>query len=244
MFYEKEIKRKQNIHLTNNNLHYFKNVLRVKINEKIEVFNNTNHVFLGKITLIKKNLIQILIEKKLKKNKESSLKIHFAPIMLNQKKMNFIIQKSTELGVHSITPLLQKNKFSTEINSSSLLSQYNRWKNIAISACQQCERNKIPIINYPEYMYSWCSKLPNNELKIIFDPYTKKTINSLTPIQKKINVIIGGESGFSIMEINNFKKKYNFKNISLGKRILRAETSSIAAISILLYKYGELDLTI
>lgn len=164
--------------------------------------------------------------------------------MLNQKKMNFIIQKSTELGVHSITPLLQKENFSKKVNDSSLLAQYNRWKNIAISSCQQCKRNKIPIINYPEHMYTWCNKLPSNELKLIFDPYSKNTINSLISVTKKINVIIGGESGFSIAEIDNFKKKYGFQNISLGKRILRSETSSIAALSILLYKYEELNVTI
>ncbi|WP_343153964.1 16S rRNA (uracil(1498)-N(3))-methyltransferase [Buchnera aphidicola (Mindarus keteleerifoliae)] len=230
------MKEKQNVLLTKENIHYCKNVLRMKINEKIKIVNNTNCVFTGKITKIENNSIHVYIEKKEKKNLESSIKIHLAPIILNQKKMNFVIQKSTELGVNSITPLLPTNYHKKNDNNELSIKQ-KRWTKIAISSCLQCKRNIVPKINFPERINLWCKKINVNELNLIFDPCAKKKISSLKLFQKKINIIIGSESGFSKKEIENLKKKYGFINVSLGKRTLRSETSSIAAVAILLYKY-------
>lgn len=222
-----------------NHLHYIKKVLRMKIEEKLEIFNNTNSVFLSKITKIEKKIIELKILKKEVKNIESPLIIHLGQIISKSEKMNFSIQKSVELGVNSITPLCFENdNFNKKTRYS--LKKNERWKNIAIAACQQCRRNIIPKINDLENIFSWCKKIDKKSTKIVFHPKSTLTINNLKKNIKNIFLLIGSERGFSSSEIKKIIQ-YEFIVLQLGPRILRAETAVIASITALQIKFGDLS---
>ncbi|QCI25041.1 16S rRNA (uracil(1498)-N(3))-methyltransferase [Buchnera aphidicola (Rhopalosiphum padi)] len=229
----------QVISLSKSHTHYVKRVLRMEKKDKLEIFNNTNCIFFSEIIEINSKILKIIILKKQIKNLESPLSMHLGQVMSKNEKMNFSIQKSVELGVNTITPLFSEY-CNIQENLICFSKKHIHWKNIAISACQQCNRNNIPEIKSPEHMLTWCKKIYDNEIKIVFDPNAILTINE---IPKKINFVrflIGCEGGFSSLEIEEIIK-YGFIPIKLGPRILRTETAVIAAITALQIKFGDLS---
>ncbi|MCV2508510.1 MAG: RsmE family RNA methyltransferase, partial [Candidatus Lightella neohaematopini] len=134
--------------LNRNIAHYIIHVLRMKKDNIIELFNGNNIICQAKIIdLNKYNKIKLIVLYKIYKSKESHLKLHLGQLLLNSKKMKFIIQKSVELGVNTITPIIPKNY---NINKLNLLNtKINHWQNIIINSCAQCGRNKIMKIKKP-----------------------------------------------------------------------------------------------
>ncbi|WAI18444.1 MAG: 16S rRNA (uracil(1498)-N(3))-methyltransferase [Buchnera aphidicola (Acyrthosiphon caraganae)] len=224
--------------LSKENAHYIKDVLRMKIRDVLEVFNNTNYIFFAEITCISKKKIEIRTFNNQLKNIESPLHIHLGQVISKNEKMDFTIQKSIEIGVNIITPLFFNNSYF-EKKKISIFNKITRWEKIAISACQQCHRNVIPKINTPKNIFSWCQENEKNDVKIIFHPQSILTINNLKKSIKNIRIIIGSEKGFSNHEIKKIIQ-YGFISIRLGPRILRTETAALAAITALQIKFGDL----
>lgn len=158
----------QVISLSKSHTHYVKRVLRMEKKDKLEIFNNTNCIFFSEIIEINSKILKIIILKKQIKNLESPLSMHLGQVMSKNEKMNFSIQKSVELGVNTITPLFSEY-CNIQENLICFSKKHIHWKNIAISACQQCNRNNIPEIKSPEHMLTWCKKIYDNEIKIVFD---------------------------------------------------------------------------
>ncbi|CAL4322570.1 Ribosomal RNA small subunit methyltransferase E [Buchnera aphidicola (Periphyllus testudinaceus)] len=235
-----EIKVNKEISITDEKKHYLFSVMRIKIKDKINIFNNTNYVFTAKIINLKKKKVIVRIINKKKKDNESFLKINLGQSISRNKSMSWIIQKSSELGVHSITPLICKNSY-LKYNKNSIIKKIKKWKKISISASEQCERNLITKILYPKKLKNWINSL-NSGKKIIFTP--NKISNKIKTLKKNfniINILIGSEKGFSKKEIKLCLKN-KFIHMNLGNRILRTETACLTAISILQYKYGDLNI--
>jgi len=108
IYINSNLKINQNLDLFEHNVHYIKKVLRMKIKDKLEIFNNTNYVFFAEIINIKKNEINVKIFQNELKNTESCLYTHLGQVISKNKKMDFAIQKSVEMGVNSITPLFSQ----------------------------------------------------------------------------------------------------------------------------------------
>lgn len=208
-------------------------VLRVKIGESITVFDGLGYKYDCKILQINK---KIFIAEKLSKapySAESPLSITLAQGIAKREKMDFIIQKATELGVKKIIPLI------TERSQVRHTAKIERWRKIAISASEQSCRGKVPEINEPVSLDGF---LESRHVGIIF--YEKETGKHLKQIlkefedSKEITLLIGPEGGFSKDEANTAVGK-GFREASLGPRILRAETAAIKAISIIQYELGD-----
>lgn len=245
--------------LTKDNSHKIINVLRLKINDHISVFNDTNTEFMASITAIKSKLVEIEIIQVNYKNLESPIKIHLAQAIVKNDNMDWIIQKATELGVYKITPIITKKSIVKTTNQQQKLLH---WQSIAIAACCQSGRNIITKINNPVYFDKFLLD-PTLDLSYKFIlsprfPITATTNNqdtnynninaqeqqsSLQPdlldLNKEIILMIGSESGFTNEELILALNK-QFSVLTLGPRILRTETAPIVAISILQSKYGDL----
>ncbi|WP_343187652.1 16S rRNA (uracil(1498)-N(3))-methyltransferase [Buchnera aphidicola (Periphyllus koelreuteriae)] len=236
IYLKKKIEINQKISIKNEKKHYIKSVMRMKKNDIINIFNNTNYVFKSIIIKIKKKIIIKIIKKKIINN-ESNLKINLGQSISRNSNMSWIIQKSSELGVHSITPIICKKSFL----KYNLKKKIKKWKKISISASEQCERNLITKIKKPIKLKKWIQSLKSDK-NIFFTP-KKIKYNSKFFLKKfnKINILIGSEKGLSKKEIKLCLNN-NFFHMNLGKRILRTETACITAISIIQYKYGDLNI--
>lgn len=239
IYYSKNIKKKTKIKLKNKDVFRVNKILHMKTGEKVELFNGKNITFIGRILEINKKKILIQIEQSKKENKESNLFIHLGQILPKKKTMEFIIQKSVEIGVNIITPIYSKYS-NTKINLDKTKKIQKRWKKIIISSCEQCGRNIIPFIRPIMSFKEWCSE-KDQSLKIIFQPHinSKKTI--LPKYVKNVRLLIGPETGFSFQE-KLLTKKNNFIEVSLCPRILRSETAALSAITTLQVYFGDFSI--
>ena len=234
------------IQLNYNNSCKILNVLKLKINQEIYLFNNTNLEFFSKIIKVSNKTVYVEILNTIPHDLESPLKIHLAQAIAKHDNMDLIIQKSTELGVDEITPIISDR---TIVKPKNYATKIDHWRKIAIASCAQCGRNLIPTINsilsFKDFIKIVNQQPTINEqyLKLILSPSIVLNEPCLLDNQfnnyKKIWIIIGPEGGFTPSELN-LAEQNQFNLRSLGPRILRSETAPIAIISILQAKFGDL----
>ncbi|WP_419119969.1 16S rRNA (uracil(1498)-N(3))-methyltransferase [Buchnera aphidicola] len=237
LYIKENLKIKQIFYLSRYDTYYIQKVLRMKVEDVLEIFNNTNYIFFSKIIYLSDKIIKIKIFDCKFKNNESPLHIHLGQVISSNEKMDFTIQKSVEMGVNIITPLISEY-CNVKKKGIDFSKKIKRWEKIVVASCQQCRRNIIPIIQYPQDIFSWCQNNTKNSTKIIFHTESKSTINHLPQYTNNVHMIVGSEGGFSNNEI--FKiTEYGFFSIKLGPRILRTETATVVAITALQIKFGD-----
>ena len=155
--------------------------------------------------------------------------------------MDFIVQKSTELGVSDVIPVIT-DRVIVKIDESNEKKKIDRWNKIALEASKQSGRTRVPTVENIVNLENIVEKLSKYDIVIVpYECERENTIKALlTNIDtnvKNVAVVIGPEGGFSENDINILKGLDNIKLVSLGKRILRTETAGIATIAMLLYEY-------
>jgi 16S rRNA (uracil1498-N3)-methyltransferase len=222
--------------ITGDQARYLSLVLRVKPGDILTVFDGLGYQHTCKILQSHKKKVIAERTKKEPYSVESPISIILAQGIPKGDKMDLIIQKSTELGVRKIIPLI------TERSQIRYTQKIDRWRKIALSASQQCGRNKIPEIDEPTEFKEFL-KQTRGELGIIFSEEEKdrnlKKIMSTFRNTQQIILFIGPEGGFSREEVAIATEK-GFITASLGPRILRTETAPITAISIIQYELGDI----
>ena len=239
-YHSKQLSLNQVVILNEFSGHHAIKVMRVKLNDELILFNGDGCDYYGKVTNIKKKELEVKISNIKELNQESPLKITLIQSLSSNEKMDWILQKSTELGVQKIQPVYNERS-KVKINEDRINKKLIHWHQVVISACEQCYRSKIPQIKKPENFkhYLENNNFNSGSLKLILSPHSENTIKTLPKKEpKEIYVLIGPEGGFSSNEIK-LANKFNFKTIKLGSRILRTETAPVSIVSILQYIYGD-----
>lgn len=223
--------------ISGNDKNHIANVLRMKKDEKILITNkDTSETYECKIISINKNDVVCSIIKKDESIKESNVKIDLYQGIPKSDKMEYIIQKSVELGVNRIFPVNMKNCIAKIKDEDK---KNNRWQKISEAAAKQCKRNIIPSIERSVNMDFLYENIKNYDLVIVaYENEENKTIKDVLKNKdvKKIAIIVGPEGGLSEEEVLNLINN-GAKVASLGKRILRTETAPIAILSMIIYEY-------
>ncbi len=227
--------------ITGTDAHYVKDVLRMKAGDRLELLDGEGTVYLSEVEKVEKKKVICRIVESRKSNVESRIKITLAQALPKSRKMDFIIEKCTELGVDQIVPMLTERTVAKE-------AKLDRWRKIAKEAAEQSGRAVIPKIasltqfedvlkmknNFDLALIPWELEEENSLKKILttcLPSGTAQPPNQLTTIL----ILIGPEGGFSQEEIERAKKT-DFNSISLGKRILRTETAGMAVMSAVMYE--------
>jgi 16S rRNA (uracil1498-N3)-methyltransferase len=212
---------------------YLTKVMRVKNNDEIIVFNGKNGNFLAKITEISKKNLEISLKTQIREQDLSS-NITLAFALIKNVRIDFIAQKATELGVSSFQPIITQRTIVDKINE-------DRFKANIKEACEQCETNFIPQILPMQKLNKLLEdKALGSKILLLCDESGngKKAREILPEIAKKrapnqeIIVFIGPEGGFSQAEFEKFRTFPNLYSLSLGKRILRADTAALSALTL------------
>ncbi len=213
---------------------YISSVLRLKSGELLAIFDGLGHRYVCKIINTYKKEVLAEIIKEEPYSAESPISIILAQGMPKGDKMDFIVQKATELGVKTIIPVI------TERSQVRRSEKVKRWRKIALSASQQSGREKIPDITEPVSLKDF---LADYSQGIFFSEEEKasriKTVLKEFKDSTTIPILIGPEGGFSKTEANMALKR-GFTAGFLGPRILRTETAAITAISIIGYELGDM----
>jgi len=229
LYFPDKIQSDLSSHLTSEQTHYVKDVMRLKIGGNLSIFNTLGE-WNAIIESYEKNKAKIKIMEKVRdKNNEKNIWLAFSPIKQNS--LNFVIQKGTELGVQKFIPILSERTVVREIN-------IDRINKIIIEASEQSNRISIPEINKPELLKNFLSKFPKNGYLIFCDINSNQ--NSLKKILAKnvddpICILIGPEGDFSENERKMIIDLNQTYSISLAKNILKAETAALSAITIVNY---------
>ena len=206
-------------------------VLRMVEGEQLELFDGSNHIYPAIITESNKKSVKVNILGRELSDKESNLKIHLGQVISRGERMEFTIQKSVELGVNVITPLWSE-RCGVKLDGERMDKKIQQWQKIVIAACEQCGRNVVPEIRPLMKLQDWCAE-DDGAIKLNLHPRAQHSIKTLPIIPKDgVRLLIGSEGGLSEQEIVQTQQK-GFTEILLGKRVLRTETASLAAISAL-----------
>ena len=220
--------------LSNNDSYHIKTVMRMNKNDLIEIVYNEE---LYICCIEEFDPVVVNIKEKLNDNNELSIKVTICQSLVKESKMDYILQKGTELGAYSFIPLKVKNSI-IKINDKDFIKKQDRWQKIVKEASEQSKRNIIPkvekILDIKEI-----SKL-NYDLKLICTVNeVSTTLKYVLQNRKKcatMIIVIGPEGGFTSEE-ERFLIEHGFLSVSLGKLVLRTETASLCALSMINYEY-------
>ena len=241
-FIKSIIKKTKQVIIPENLRHQLINVLRLSVGDKITLFDNSGWEYITELKEIKKdNLIGFIIEKQ-KNSSEPTIKITLYQPILKSDKFEFILQKGTELGVTNFVPIFCDRSIKRWNDDQILTKKYPRWKKIITEASEQCQRGIIPELNKP-LDFTKAITYPNKNMsKFIALTGNKNSKLKQIPqsnINMEIGLFTGPEGGFTKEEIE-LSKANSIKPISLGNRILRAETATIILINAILIKFDEI----
>lgn len=212
-------------------------VLRMKEGQEVLLFDGSGAQFPAEISEVSKKQVLVKVTQREENSSESPLDLHLGQVISRGEKMEFTIQKSVELGVNTITPLISE-RCGVKLDEKRFEKKLAQWQKIAISACEQCGRNIIPEIRPIMSLEAWCAE-EYDGLKLNLHPRAKYSINTLPAPVSKVRLLIGPEGGLSAEEID-MTQTYHFEETLLGPRVLRTETAALTAITALQVRFGDL----
>ncbi|ASW80013.1 16S rRNA (uracil(1498)-N(3))-methyltransferase [Vibrio anguillarum] len=212
-------------------------VLRMQAGQEVLLFDGSGAEFPAEITEVSKKNVLVNVLKRVESSCESPLNLHLGQVISRGDKMEFTIQKSVELGINTITPLISE-RCGVKLDAKRFEKKLEQWQKIAISACEQCGRNIVPLIRPIMQLEEWCAE-PSDALKLNLHPRAKYSINTLPQPINKVRLLIGPEGGLSESEIS-MTEQYHFEETLLGPRVLRTETAALTAITALQIRFGDL----
>lgn len=218
---------------------YLGKVLRARVGDTLTIFNGDGPEWPATITSISKSSINLALGMSIDPGTESPLKIHLVQGISRGDRMDFVVQKATELGVKRITPVLTEYGI-VKLKSDRAEKRRDHWQKIANSACEQSGRTRQPLIDMPMPLKNWFgSKPPKVDAEVILVPNAAAPLALIPPPETKICVLIGPEGGFSETEYGDAEVS-GFQAVSLGPRVLRTESAAIATLSVLQSMWGDL----
>jgi 16S rRNA (uracil1498-N3)-methyltransferase len=235
-FYEaSELPVGEEVALSKEVANHISRVLRLKDGAEITLFNGDGANYLATVTVVGKSVTAAIIDKTAANN-ESPLNIHLGQAISRGERMDFTLQKSVELGVLNITPLISE-RVQFRYDEKRLKKKMNHWQKIIESACEQSGRTVVPCLNSPMSLPDWLQA--DESPGLLFVPGATTGLMDL-PSQANIRLLVGPEGGLSDAEVALSLNTKLFTAVNLGPRILRTETAALAAISILQAQFGDM----
>ena len=245
-FFVKEEQIQENqIIILGQDVNHIKKVLRAKIGDELQICNSQNgENFLCEIDNLEEEKIICQIKEKIQEQVESNIEVTIFQGLPKADKMEYIIQKSVELGVYDITPVEMK-RCVVKLNEKDKSKKIERWQKISEVAAKQCGRDIIPQINNIINIKNICNLIQEYDMVwVTYENEEKNTLKEqLENIKKqnnskskvKIGIIIGPEGGLEEKDVETLKEN-GAKVITLGRRILRTETVALNVLSIIMYE--------
>jgi 16S rRNA (uracil1498-N3)-methyltransferase len=219
---------------------YIGRVLRLRRQDEICLFDGRGGEYNAVIKTISKTTARIAVGDRVDDaNVESPLAIHLLQGVSRGERMDFVVQKATELGVCRITPLVTEYSV-VRFDRNRAAKREHHWQRISASACEQCGRNVLPVIDTPISYHEWLGEnLDCAGRRLVFRPDASQTLKTAAVGANAITVLVGPEGGFSAAEYARAGET-GFEAVGLGPRVLRTETAAVAAIAALQALYGDL----
>lgn len=212
--------------------HHLVSVLRLKKGDRIFVFNDESEYQAECVEAHKRKTIVRLLSQITRKT-EPSLSTQLALGISRGDRMDYALQKSVELGVNEITPIIS-NRCSVRLVTDRIENKMQHWQAIVVRACEQAGRMKVPTLNVPTKLSSWLPQAIGDLQCILHTEATDSMVSVLRnkAIAKQVTLLVGPEGGFADEEVA-LAKVNGFQPVLCGPRILRTETAPVVALSLI-----------
>lgn len=227
-------------------------VLRARSGDEVVLFNGDGREFTGVIEKVQGTRVSASTGAARSIDRESPFQLTLVQCVPRGDRMDFIVQKATELGVVRIVPVLSQRSV-VRLDASQSASKQAHWRAVAVSACEQSGRNRVPSVDTPlpllNYLGGLAAQAAASEvLRLVLEPERAQRTEALArsidiasaKSASRAEIAIGPEGGFAPEELEAFDLSA-FARVNLGPRVLRTETAAIAAIAVLQARFGDMS---
>ena len=214
--------------------HYIGRVLRHAAGDAVQLFDGSGQEFLGELIEVGKKAVRVELREQFTGQAESSLQVHLGQGLSRGERMDWAIQKATELGASEITPIVSE-RCEVRLKDERADKRLAHWRQVAISACEQCGRSVLPVIHAPQTLAEWQVSV-QAELKLVLHPVAAPLESHAKP--QTLAFLIGPEGGLTDTEVEQAKTA-GFHAARLGPRVLRTETAPVVALAVAQQLWGD-----
>ena len=229
----------QTVRLGTDEARHLRDVLRLKSGDEVYVFDGRGGEFRCSVVNTSRDAAELRIETEVEPAKpESQLQLNLCVALLKGEKFDLVVQKATELGVSRVTPLITRYADIHLRDESDAAKRVGRWQRIALEAAKQSGRAFVPEVSVPVA----CDSVAAEGVGVMFSERGGDSLKSLMkqPASRAVTALVGSEGGWSDEELESARAR-NFHVITLGGRILRAETAAITVTVLLQHLFGDLS---
>ncbi|MGM0480927.1 MAG: 16S rRNA (uracil(1498)-N(3))-methyltransferase [Pseudomonadota bacterium] len=240
VFHPESLHEDMTISLPGDSVQHLIKVLRMTDDQAITLFNGDGRDYHAILTAVTKRSAAARIQSVSDNPSESPAWIHLGQVISRGDRMDFVLQKTVELGVSELTPLFSE-RCGVKLSGERLQKKQQQWQKIVIAACEQSGRSTVPSVNQPVQLEQFVAQ-PGDGLKLTLDPFAEIPLSELVSHHgdaRQLRLLIGPEGGFSAAEVT-LADQHNYQPMRLGPRILRTETAALTALSVLQYQLGDL----
>jgi 16S rRNA (uracil1498-N3)-methyltransferase len=212
-------------------------VLRARAGDELILFSGDGREFLGAVETVRGSRVTASIGNGAEVDRESPLAVTLVQCVPRGDRMDFIVQKATELGVTRIVPVLSQRSV-VRLDAAQAESKAVHWRAVAVNACEQCGRNRVPLIEAPTALIGYLGSSTGTSPRLVLEPGSESH-DAPTELDGAAEIAVGPEGGFAPEELEAFRIAH-FARVRLGPRILRTETAAIAALTWLQTRFGDL----
>lgn len=218
--------------------HHAARVLRLREGDAVQIFDGAGNERHGVIDELGGKRVVVGNISAVAADRESPLKVLLAQALTSSEKMDWVIQKATELGVTEIQPI-DTERSVAKLSAERAAKRLEHWQQVAISACEQCGRNTLPLIHPPLDIMAWLQQMKSaSSTKLILLPQGATSLHAQAKPQGSVTLLIGAEGGFTQAESDS-AILCGFTPIRLGARVLRTETAAVAGLAALQTLWGD-----
>lgn len=220
--------------------HHAARVLRLREGDPVQIFDGLGNERHGVIAEPGGKHVAVSGITAVDSDRESPLKVLLAQALSSSEKMDWVIQKATELGVAEIQPI-DTERSVARLSAERATKRLEHWQQVAISACEQCGRNTLPQIYAPLDIMVWLRQMQKvTDAKFILLPQGSTSLHAQAKPQGRVALLIGAEGGFTQAE-SDTALRCGFTPIRMGARMLRTETAAIAGLAALQTLWGDFN---
>jgi 16S rRNA (uracil1498-N3)-methyltransferase len=215
-------------------------VLRLRVADALTLFNGRGGEYAARIETSHAGSVTVTVGARSAVERESPLTLTLAQGVSRGERMDLVVQKATELGVSGLVPVLTERSV-VRLDAQQASRKVAHWRAIAVAACEQSGRNRLPEVATPLSLREFTGTARNavSGARLLLSPGAALRLDDIPPPVTDVTVLIGPEGGLTESE-EDLARTAGFAAVRLGPRVLRTETAALAALTLLQRKFGDL----
>ena len=214
-------------------------VLRMREGAPLVIFDGSGSDYQAEIVAVQGDKVLVQLRQQTAGAAESPINITLVQGVSRSERMDWALQKATELGVTAIAPVLTARSV-VRLDEKQAAKKQTHWHGIVIGACEQCGRSRVPTVAAPITLPDYFANVRNEAMRLVLDPAAPGSLTGIASLPSQVELLIGPEGGLDDDEVSAAQKA-GFTPVRLGPRVLRTETAAVVALSVLQARWGDLQ---